>query len=70
MWPVPSSSRQECGRVGSVRLAKRIVAVDAHEGVDLAVDGVDAIEAGLHCLAGGNLLGGELGGEAGEGEFV
>jgi len=51
-------------------LAKRIVAVDAHEGVDLAVDGVDAIEAGLHCLAGGNLLGGELGGEAGEGEFV
>ena len=39
------------GRVGSVRLAKRVVAVDAHEGVDLAIDSVDAVEARLHRLA-------------------
>ena len=36
------------GGIGGVRLAKRVIAVDAHEGVDLAIDGVDALEARLH----------------------
>ena len=47
--------------VGGVRLAKRIIAVDAHECVDAAIDGVDAVETRLHGLTGGDFPGREPG---------
>ena len=56
--------------VYGVRLAKCVIAVDAHESVDLAIDGIDALEARLHRLAGADFLGGKFGREASEGEFM
>ncbi len=47
---------------------ERLVGVDVEEGVDLAVDGGDAVQVGLGDLDGGDLAGGQLLGERGGGE--
>ena len=51
-------------------VAKRIIAVDAHECVDAAIDGVDAVETRLHGLTGGDFPGREPGRHLIESEFV
>ena len=47
---------------------ERLVGVDVQEGVDLAVDGGDAVQVRLGDLDGGDLAGGQLLGERGGGE--
>ena len=58
------------GSVGSIRLGKRVGAVQAHESVDPIVNGIDAVDTSLHRLAGRNLASRELGRKNGQGEFV
>src|SRR5208337_3845668 len=56
--------------VGGVGLLQGVGGIIADKGMDLALDALDPVQAGLHDLAGGNLAAAEFGGQFPSGQLV